>query len=195
MKIDNWGPIPIFWADNPKHKEYKDKIVQFCLNVKSNNKEDKKDWVAQRVFSSLNLHNLYQDLNYDPLNIWIDSQVEKFKELVDIKEDVLQCENAWFNIYEMYDYQEFHQHKGHDLSCVYFLKSEEDGPKLVFENNNNLFSLTSGFDNFAPRYFYESIEGRLIIFPSELRHCVEQNLTNTQRITLAYNYNGSFNSR
>lgn len=187
MNVDNWSPIPIGWVDNPKHDKIKDKLINLCEEI-SKEKKDEKDWVAQGVYTSLHHLDVYRESKFDSLNIWVDRMLSEFKKKVDIKNDI-ECASAWFNIYHKYDYQEFHQHADNDLSCVYFLKSKVNGPKLVFENwNSHYFTLKSGFDNFAHRFFYESIEGRLLIFPSQLRHCVEQNLFDDTRISIAYNY-------
>lgn len=188
MNIDNWAPTPIGWADNPDKDIVKNKLENICLKLKEKTKSEK-NWVSQSIYTSINSHNIYQDENFDILNIWVDEKIDEYKEQLKIKNDLF-CSGGWFNIYEKYDYQEFHQHKGHDLSAVYFLKTNIDGPKLIFENpTNDVFALNTEFDNFAPRFFYESLEGRLIIFSSNLRHCVEQHMQEDKRITLAYNYN------
>jgi hypothetical protein len=40
----------------------------------------------------------------------------------------------------------------------------------------------------SDRIFYKSVPGRLIIFESSLRHSVEQQKNDSDRITIAYNF-------
>ena len=84
----------------------------------------------------------------------------------------IQCLNFWANVYEKGDYAESHDHKPHDFSFAYFLKSKWYDSPLVF---------TESGKRIRPK------EGKYVIFPSYLLHHVPKNRYNHQRITLSGN--------
>ena len=38
----------------------------------------------------------------------------------------LKCVGGWFNVYEKYEFTDYHDHRPNTLSCVYFLNCEEE---------------------------------------------------------------------
>lgn len=98
----------------------------------------------------------------------------KFPELLELKE-------IWYNIYEKGTYQEYHDHKGSNFSGVYFIDLNEEN-KTIFKQED----LTAISNN--KYYLYDTKyvkEGDVIIFPSDLLHCVEP--CETDRITISFN--------
>ena len=96
-----------------------------------------------------------------------------------------------FNVYKKYDFQEFHCHPNRQLSVIYVLKSTKENPKIIFERNEGLYTEEFDVDTKAlsTKVRYSSIQGNLLIFRSSLHHCVEMKQDNSERISLAYNFN------
>lgn len=80
----------------------------------------------------------------------------------------------WASIYRKNEYTVLHDHLPQLLSFVYFLKSKVYYSSLYFQTN-------FGKKKIRPK------EGRLVIFPSYLRHGVLPHKYNDTRITLAGN--------
>ena len=82
------------------------------------------------------------------------------------------CLNFWANVYEKGDYAQSHDHKPHDFSFAYFVKSKWYHSPLVFTNSGK---------RIRPK------EGKYVIFPGYLKHHVPKNRYNDTRITLSGN--------
>ena len=103
--------------------------------------------------------------------------------------------SPWINISPFGAYNVFHTHPGCDYAAVFYI----DLPKesyIVFESpSGHVDGLTSSmysneiknrYSMFGEIELYPS-EGTLLIFPSWMRHMVEENLSDTDRISIAFN--------
>ena len=85
-----------------------------------------------------------------------------------------------------------HTHKNSILSAVYYLKSDDNGTgRLFFENPNPLLDeMALTFPNKSELNFtqchYTPVEKRLIIFPSNLEHSVEDYNGVQNRYSISY---------
>lgn len=93
----------------------------------------------------------------------------------------------------------WHIHTNSFFSGVLYLTGESNSGNISFkENLDMLLPLTPPIKNeneYNTRFFsIEPSEGLLLLFPSKLEHKVEQNLSNTTRVSIAFNYflNGKF---
>ena len=84
----------------------------------------------------------------------------------------IKCLNFWANVYEKGDYAQSHDHKPHDFSFAYFVKSKWYHSPLVFTNSGK---------RIRPK------EGKYVIFPAYLRHHVPKHRYKDTRITLSGN--------
>jgi uncharacterized protein (TIGR02466 family) len=106
----------------------------------------------------------------------------------------LKIKNYWFNIHKKGDYGNSHFHREGTLSGVIYLKSPTDCGKIVFERTDlqeHYFEADSVTEYSYKHYSYEPKEGRLLLFPSYLKHRIELNNTTEEddtRISLSFNY-------
>jgi uncharacterized protein (TIGR02466 family) len=90
--------------------------------------------------------------------------------------------SIWWNVYTSGSYANSHDHRGYDLSGVYFLHMNEPNT-LVFEPDSS--------DSFFPwttETFYtndKTTEGSLVLFPSSMKHYVTP--VSEMRITISFN--------
>ena len=215
MQIEQWFPIHIGFAHNPFHKEIEDELTRQCVKIKKSYKKDFEefrkismkndsqspllDWFK---FQSNGSYKLLEDQKFDKLHNWIDNQIREFAETLGFV-DKLKCEAGWFNIYEKYEYADYHHHRPSALSCVYFLNCEENaGAKLFIRNSNDALIHYCDDPNFdangpnsttkssiIPLMYHDPFPGKLVVFSSHLEHAVQQHNTDNLRITLSYNYN------
>jgi len=191
IEIHNWFPSAVGIADNKDNDKIKNSLIKHCISLSKKKEKGGKDWVANSTYNTLNTYNIVNDEKFNLLNKWVLEKINNYKNELSILNN-LKMETGWFNIYKKNDYQEFHDHGEHSLSAVYFLKSDpKKDAKLIFKNpipnSYNMPEYT--FINFSKKAIYDPVPGRLIIFPSNLEHCVEQQKTNNIRISIAYNFN------
>ena len=120
---------------------------------------------------------------------WIDKQLIKYADNLKINFKPIN-KNAWFQIYGKDDYQDFHNHSRFNLSAIYFLKGGKDSAPTIFNDFNfsdNYFSIIEPIEDNSVRWTVPFQEGVLLIFRSEVLHCVPKN-NNSERITIAINY-------
>ena len=86
-------------------------------------------------------------------------------------------DSVWANIYRKGDYTVVHDHEPLKYSFVYFLKSKSNFSPLIFENSG-----------LRKKKSVKPIEGRLVIFPSFVKHWVPRHNHDETRITLSGNF-------
>jgi len=104
--------------------------------------------------------------------------------------------NMWANINPPGAYNRPHMHPNSLWSGVYYVKTSRNCGHLKIEDPKitSLMSMPNRKkDNNTPKYswreiHYEPVEGRLIMFPSWLNHCVDPNESNDIRISISFNF-------
>jgi uncharacterized protein (TIGR02466 family) len=97
---------------------------------------------------------------------------------------------SWFNFYDQGDFMFAHTHPGHKVSGVYYYKAQGTEGNICFENPNALGSTMEWpycYQRQLQQHFVEPQAGRLVLFPSWLRHRVIPNTTDQQRISISFN--------
>ena len=83
----------------------------------------------------------------------------------------------WFNINPPGSYNCFHTHGGNPMpiySGVFYISVPEDSGNIVFVDGSTEFA-------------YEPVDGDIIMFPPDLQHGVEPNLSDYNRMSMAFN--------
>jgi len=131
-----------------------------------------------------------------------------FKPLVDelfkmqneiFKEEFLESEpilgNMWANINPPGGYNRPHLHPNCHYSGVYYIKAPKNSGQIVFNDPRatshmvmpNRIKATPPSDLWREIHV-DPVEGRIIIFPAWLWHCVEPNNSNDIRISVSFNF-------
>lgn len=108
----------------------------------------------------------------------------------------LELTKSWFSINRKNSYHSIHHHCPDIWSGVYYLQAEQEDASISFLNNN----ITSTSWPYRAKKIemnnYTSLEktckvsgGMMLIFPSYLYHHVNQQLADSERITIAFNLN------
>ena len=114
------------------------------------------------------------------------------KEAYDVKKP-LRNHGFWVNINKSSNYNVPHLHPGCVFSGVFYLKAPKDAGSIIFhadfgdkvEYSNQVKKLT---DIFHIDWKVPITDGLLLIFPSWLKHSVELSETESERISIAFNY-------
>jgi uncharacterized protein (TIGR02466 family) len=86
-----------------------------------------------------------------------------------------------------------HIHPNSFISGVLYIHAREDIDRIVFFDNNankahRFPHFEKSFNDYnSPSWWFPVWTGRLVIFPSNLRHCVEQSRSHYTRISLVFN--------
>tara|TARA_R110000796_G_scaffold98018_2_gene205358 strand:- start:198 stop:770 length:573 start_codon:yes stop_codon:yes gene_type:complete len=108
----------------------------------------------------------------------------------------LKLQGYWYNINKKCSFNKPHAHCGNNevISGVFYIKTPKNCGNLVFNKDDLLSSLaynnnTDGYNEYtSSNYSVVPKEKCFILFPSSLRHYVEPNLNNQERISISFNY-------
>ena len=136
-------------------------------------------------------------------------QIPVFKPLVDelfkmqmeiYREELLSREpiigNMWANINPPGGYNRPHIHPNSHFSGVYYIKAPQNSGEIVFNDPRSAAHMVMPErvkDIKPPSHLWREVrvnplEGRMLMFPSWLWHCVEPNGSNDIRISVSFNF-------
>ena len=122
----------------------------------------------------------------------IDKTIVNIMEELKIK-DHIKFHNYWFNVNSKGSFNRPHNHFGATISGVYYIDTPQNSGKLIFENPYPVHEYYgSNIDSFneynSTEWKIEPRENLCVLFPSYLKHYVESNLSNKNRISISFNY-------
>ena len=102
--------------------------------------------------------------------------------------------SMWASVNKTGDYNYSHTHLGVDFSGVLYLQAPFNCGDIVFEDENARFRYNWKLDTeikeengYHDSMWFHPTEGRCLIFPAHLRHHVEKNESETDRISIGFN--------
>jgi uncharacterized protein (TIGR02466 family) len=100
--------------------------------------------------------------------------------------------NMWINVNEPHSYNLTHLHPNCFLSGVYYVTVPEKSGSIVFTHPCDFIEYDyTNFKEWTPNNSHiwkiSPVVGECILFPSWLRHSVESNLSNYNRISISFN--------
>ena len=188
MHMDEWfcTPIAIFRTDNFD-------LTDHCLKVKDKyplNPQNPNEWIHQPYNTQDTIgYNVKNDSKFIDLHQWVQKCVHEFSVVCGY--DRMEQKSVWFNVYGKGDSQEFHVHPHSNFSCIYVAAAGEDDPRIIFQRSpwkmHPSKIITPNRYNWQ-QIWYKPLTGMLFIFDSDTAHMVERKVTDTPRITFAYNF-------
>lgn len=94
---------------------------------------------------------------------------------------------SWFTKFEKGNYGHIHNHGHHDISICYYVKTQNSTGSIFFETPVESSTTSFVYKECANRYWHPPKEGKLLLFPSYLRHGITTNTTDTDRISFSAN--------
>jgi len=187
MKIINLFPTPIYETD---YKGDLSPYIDKCMKLKDKIKCGGDGWL-EKPYNTHQTHNLFKDKDFKNLISFFNKHAKIFIKEIGIKEVSIKKGNAWFNVYNKGDSQEFHNHNFDTISGIFYLKSSDKDANTIFKSPlTQLPSDKFNENNFYTWKSYKSypIQGKLILFRSNVEHGVEKQKVNSNRITIGINY-------
>lgn len=95
---------------------------------------------------------------------------------------------SWANINDKYSRNVYHSHKTNHFSACYYLQGTDTGD-LILTNPANILNDCNNFSPYARDFTFKPKDGDLVLWPAWVPHEVEMNLSDRQRINIAFNIN------
>ena len=188
-----WFETPIYHIDIPDSKEINKQLVRDILEWQTKDDgiicSNSGGWHSQT-----NMHELSK---FKTIYTQIKSVIKELSQHLGIDLDAykLITSGMWANVSNKYAYNKTHNHPGDIWSCVYYVKSGENGAKIWFIDPREQahmvpipFKDSQQTSAFSPQVFYAPKEGTVVVFPSWLKHEVDSNLSDETRISISANF-------
>ena len=109
---------------------------------------------------------------------------------VDPPYTLVNLDESWYNFSKPGMWQEFHMHPESDISGIFYVTAPKDSGNIIFNppaSAYNFHKLTHRARNMQPNVWFEPVVGRMLLWPSYLEHMVVKNVSNEERISIAFN--------
>ena len=106
----------------------------------------------------------------DNIPSWLTSTVDQVSALFPNYSIV----DAWMNINGPGHSNRWHRHHGDDISAVLYVQTPTNSGKIEFRVDRKNYSI-------------DPAVGKMIVFPGDYMHCVHENKSQENRISLAFN--------
>ena len=171
-------PIWKFHIENDFQKE-----IAFCYEFEKNFASDKKNNPGSYQSPDLNLMECFPSI-LDGLMFGIGA----------VANDIgasLALSNSWININRKNNFNMPHCHPNSAFSGVIYLKANPTCGKINFRNPTpaGAYPINDTINGYFGKWFFSPEPGDVLIFPSYLDHYVEPNLSDEDRISIAFNMN------
>ena len=186
-------PTIIGVAINPDHRTLEKKLTKKCLTLRKKIKSGGQNWISNDTYNTMDTYHLGKDPDFSNINEFVTNQVVDYCKAQSIDLNCLNTypSDAWFSLYKKNNYQDWHAHNPAMISAAYYLRCNDSSANIYFKH--------PVVETVSPRILsynhlnFERVEfrpqpGMLLIFRSQLHHCVGQQKTNDIRICLSYNY-------
>lgn len=187
-------PRQVVLSKDLEYQTYKDELINYCLNKKVEDPMGQKytnihGWQSDSILDDSKLPKMFKER----LKLNLKTNIKKH---LDLKSDCW-IHRMWIQISHKNSYNLIHNHPFSHYSGVFYVKTTNssksgcinfhpfnnanDYQELLYRNSqvlneNNMHTLKS----------YIPTEGMMLLFPSSLQHSVSENLTNTDRISIAF---------
>jgi uncharacterized protein (TIGR02466 family) len=195
---DEWWATPIWYFDIPIEEVDYNKVTNECYLEKSKSegriRSNKNGWQSNDIYPNPNIPNISNLIK--TIVIYSKTIMEDYG--VTKKID-LALDNFWININSPSSSNTLHTHDESALSGVYYAKAPKNSGNISMHNNFMMKYINGAYLDLNNKITcsevkYEPVAGRVLIFPAWLPHHVEINNSNEDRVSIAFNFSGKYNS-
>ncbi len=185
----NLFPIPIHQFNICRFSEIQDELIDYAYKLR----------VEDPVGNFLSNEGGWQSHDFeihkedDILHSLLKNTLTSFPNIIDNQKITI---DAWVNINKPGDYNVKHDHPNCHLSGVLWIKTPKNSGKIEFDSpisfqaHTELNAYNDDFknkNNIFHCYYFEPVEGNILVFPSCLKHDVKKNLSDEERISVSFN--------
>ena len=189
LKAHVWFPTLIWQADLPDNEKSELKnIKDFILNLK----KEEPAGVKKSSYGGWQSDTYYNHVKgFENITDKIDKTIETIRNQIGVPE--LKLKDFWCNVNTYGDYNVLHNHHGSILSGVFYVDvPDENMGNINFVRSDDIsyyLPKLEEYNNFTgERATYKPETGRVLIFPSWLKHSVDANRSKKNRISVSFNY-------
>ena len=198
LKAHVWFPTLIWQADMPDNeKSFIKDIKDFVLKEKKETpdtalmSDGKYSSVFQGGWQSKTYTDWAQLIPVAHMGKKLDETIESCRKQIGVPE--IKLKGYWFSVNSYGDYTTLHNHRDSVLSGVFYVDiPDENMGKINFERSDDISYFLpplESYNNFTgERASYQPETGRVLIFPSWLKHSVDANRSKKNRISVSFNY-------
>src|SRR5579883_1202223 len=137
--------------------------------------------------------NLFELHEIKPFKELVDAAILEVAQAVGYGAIQIKAANCWANVNPKYASNKIHDHANCLFSGVYYVKAPKDSGNLMFYDPRSAKTFYRPSVSEFTAYTAEAIAhaaqaGLLLIFPSWLKHGVEPNLSDEDRVSISFNY-------
>lgn len=188
----DWWATPIWFFDIDETSIDFNQAIKECYKEKDIDKEGRKRSNINGWQSDIIPFDKYKEIQ-KIIQLIVTSSIT-YKNILGILDDLqLIIQDYWININDRRGYNMPHVHPGSILSGVLYLKAPQTcGDIKFFRNHTDQYAL-GDFTKNNNAYNFETIsyvpqEKRVLVFPSHIVHSVDENKSDKDRISIAFNF-------
>jgi len=188
-RVQNIFPCPIHTFEVNGFSGLQKVLIEYAYNERKNdpngvNVSNRGGWQSRNM-------SVYNEA--DPLHKFLIDIVSSLPPLIENVDVII---DTWININKKGDYNMKHCHPSSNLAGILWVKIPDVSSLLKFSNPQNFQTygeIEAYTDDFKDQYNYHHAfnftpkEGTILIFPSHLEHCVEDNKSDQDRISISFN--------
>lgn len=187
MHTELWFPSVIWSATT--HVVNNHELINYAYERKKTDKgrsiSNYGGWQSSDVLANDNFE-------VDRLVTYLNKEIQECAQQVGLKPN-LQIYNLWININPTGSYNNLHNHVGAVFSGVYYVQADPVQGNIQFERNDGAeYHLPTdiGKETYfsCTRATYAAKTNALYVFPSWLKHSVQGNTSEHDRISISFNY-------
>jgi uncharacterized protein (TIGR02466 family) len=195
VSLQNWFPTPIYcdFIDDPALSQIQTDLLTAVADLKNKNQFSKnKNWSSSTIsISDISFNkDFLDDYQLDSFLNELSRHVYKYMELIEtpgskIKE--FKIMQSWITQSLRGEHSHVHSHGSCDLSGAYYIQTNGEDGNIFFKSPNRLLGTSWPFEHMPELAVYKPQVGKLLLFPSWLEHGVQENRTDSERLSLSFN--------
>ena len=191
-------PTLVGESSYPRHGEEKQRLLEAIYDVRRGDEQGEARSSSNyhagytSYFSRSNLSGLEP---FRELAAFITDKANKYAEHMrfDLQSYRLLMTTLWININPKFSYHADHIHPYSHISGVFYVSCSEDSGDIVFKDPRPVRTMAMPPTTESTKENTDVItlhpqEGKLLLFPAWLTHGVEQNTTDTDRVSMSFNF-------
>ena len=156
-------------------------------------KQQDQGYSASNVLGWHSKSNLFEFDEIKAFKALTDAAIVEVSQAIGYGDVPIKAANCWANVNPKYASNKIHDHANCLFSGVYYVKTPKDSGTLMFYDPRSAKTfykpLVSTFTAYtADAIAHAAEEGLMLIFPSWLKHGVEPNLSDEDRVSISFNY-------
>jgi len=137
-------------------------------------------------------HDLHEREEFAPLLPFVQGAVDSVLETLAVRDRAWLITGCWANINPAGGFHPPHIHPNNLISAAYYLKIPREADAIVFHDPRPQAQLikpvsTRAVPEMQAEIQIEAKPGRMVLFPSWLRHSVRPNYGNEERVSISFN--------